>query len=376
MYLESGQQAATAGRLLSRSPLYSIWMAGAYLAGDGSLTATLRIERAVTLAALAVLTGLVAARFAGLCGGFLAGAWLLNAHYLLIEPNGSHTMAGVLWMAGILCLLVWRGRGRRAVAAFVFLLSTQVRSDMWLPLAVALAGLSSRDWRDGGRRLIPVWGLSIGAGLAVITFLAHVSSGLEETRLSVGLRQSLLVTHLERAQGVRPNLWHWVEWEDLWKRTFPEIPDASTLIRTRPDLVVGHIAYQAGISPRVIMADVFRLNDPLTFAVASALWVAAIRPRGRHVARTAPRSARVPREVASDVLVCGLALLILVPPNCVIRVAARNYLQIVPPAIVALIVLANGLLDRFLWRQRVDAESSLEERSDALGAQPHSDVPS
>lgn len=221
-YLEWGRQAATTGRLQSRSPLYSVWIAGAHLAGDGSLTTTFRIERLSTFLLLSAVTGLVAARVAGLSSGLLAGAWLLSTHYLLKEPNGSHAAAAVLWMAGIACLLVVEGERRRAVGALFFLLSTQIRSDMWLPFTVLLVLLSRRDWREGGRQRLLPWALPMGAGLVLLTGLALSSHGFERNRLRELFGQSLTMTRLERIEGTPPDQLPWDDWEAVWARTFPE----------------------------------------------------------------------------------------------------------------------------------------------------------
>jgi hypothetical protein len=349
-YLEWGRQAATAGRLQSRSPLYSLWIAGAHLAGDGSLTTTFRIERLSTLLLLSAVTGLVAAQVAGFSGGFLAVAWLLDTHYLLKEPNGSHTAAAVLWMAGIACLLVVEGERRRAVGALFFLLSTQIRSDMWLPFALLLVLLSRRDWREGRGQRLRAWALSMGVGLVLVTGLALSSHGFEGNRLRELFGQSLSMTRLERIEGTPPDQLPWDDWEAVWTRTFPGIPDALTLLRDRPGEVVAHFGFQARRSVRTIAADVLRLENPVGLMLAVALWLAVLRS-GENTIGPGSRPAALDKPGAlGDGLGAAVALLTLIPVSCVFRVAARNYLQLVPPTIVTAIALTKYAVDRGLWK--------------------------
>jgi hypothetical protein len=335
-YLRWGREAATSGRLQSRAPLYSLWIGAAFLTTDGSLSRTQQVERTATLVLLAAVTGWVASRLVGAYGGVLASGWVLCSRYLVGEPNGSHTATAVLWMAGVGVLTLSRG-GLRPAAAFLLGMSTQIRSDMWFPALVAIPLLVRRDWQEFRFRNATRW-LSGGSALVVcIGVLAALSHDLERSRISVLFRQSLAMTHLERTEGVPAHKLPWYEYETVWARFFPDTPDGWSLVRERPEVVVQHIAYQARLSVHTLAADVFRLEYPWAIGAGVVLWLVLELANG-----TDP-----PSRVGYDVIVAMLALVALVPVSCLFRMAARNYLQLVPAAIILVMVAAQGGLSRF-----------------------------
>jgi hypothetical protein len=334
-YLRWGREAATSGRLQSRAPLYSLWIAAAYLTTDGPLTRTQQVERTATLMLLAVVTGWVASRVVGVYGGFLAAAWVLCARYLVAEPNGSHSAAAVVWMAGVGLLTVSRA-GLRPAAAFLFCMSTQLRSDMWFPALLAVPLLVCRDWQEARFRSATKWLCWGSAVVACIGALAACSHELERTRISVLFRQSLSMTHVERTEGIPAHELPWHDYEAVWARLFPDTPDSWSLVRRRPEVLVQHVVYQARLSVRALAADVLRVESPWAFMAAVALWVVL------QLASVGRPSSRM----AYDTSVAMLALVTLVPVSCLFRVAARNYLQMVPPVIITIMVAAQFALFR------------------------------
>jgi hypothetical protein len=335
-YLRWGREAATSGRLQSRAPLYSLWIAAVFLTTDGPLSRTQQVERTATLLILAAVTGWVASRFVGAYGGFLAGAWVLCSRYLVGEPNGSHTAAAVLWIAGVGVLTLSRG-GLRPAAVFLLGMSTQIRSDMWFPTLVAILLLVRTDWQDSRLRNAKGWLWGASALVVSIGILAAFSHDLERTRINVLFRQSLAMTHLERTEGVPAHKLPWSEYETVWARLFPDTPDGWSLVRRRPEVLVQHIAYQARLSVRTLAADVFRPEYPWAFGVGVVVWLLLELGTGAHP----------PSRVGYDVIVTMLALVVLVPVSCLFRVAARNYLQLVPAAIILMMVAVQVGLSRF-----------------------------
>jgi hypothetical protein len=332
--ISDGARGGYVGRLQSRTSLLT-WIAAAFLTTNGSLTRTHQVERTATLVLLAAVTGWVASRAVGVYGGFLAAGWVLCARYLVGEPNGSHSAAAVFWMAGV-GLLTVTGSSSRPAAAFLFCMSTQLRSDMWPPTLLALPLLIRRDWletRLSGRSAWLGWG---SAAVLVITILALRSHDLERNRISVLFRQSLSMTHLERTEGIPADQLPWNDYEAVWARLFPDTPDGLSLIRTRPGVFIDHFSYQARVAVRALAADILRVENPVPFLVAWMLWVIIqLAPGGR-------RSPLCPYDMRIGMLV----LLVLVPLNCIFRVAARNLLQLVPAGIVALMIAANLALPR------------------------------
>ena len=108
------------------------------------------------------------------------------------------------------------------------------------------------------------------------------------------------------------------------------------------------MAYQAGLSLRVLPAMVLAFDRPLLMVAllccyaGSATW-----RRERTIALTEPSR-------LSDAVVAGLALVVLIPISCVVRVAARNYIQLIPLELFAMVLalraglraLADGRLRR------------------------------
>jgi hypothetical protein len=315
------------------------------------LSRTQQVERTATLLLLAAVTGWVASHVVGAYGGYLAAAWVLCSRYLVGEPNGSHTAAAVLWMAGVGVLTLSGGRLRPA-AAFLLGMSTQIRSDMWFPTLVAIPLLVRRDWQEfrfGGAKR---WLCGVSTLVVCIGVLAALSHDLERTRISVLFRQSLAMTHLERTEGVPADKLPWYEYETVWARLFPDTPDGWSLVRKRPEIVVQHVAYQARLSIRTLAADVLRLEYPWAFGSGAVLWLLLQLGAGAHP----------PSRVGYDVIVAMLALVVLVPVSCLFRVAARNYLQLVPAAIIMIMVAAQVGLSRFRsWR--IDGQTDVSGRA-------------
>jgi hypothetical protein len=167
-----------------------------------------------------------------------------------------------------------------------------------------------------------------------MTALAVNSHDLERNRISALFRQSMAMVYLERTEGTPGNALPWSDYEAVWSRAFPDTPDGWSLIRRRPEVVVQHFFYQAGVAIRVLAADVLRVDDPMAFLAACALWgMIHLASGGSHRIR-----------LSSDVWFAMLALLVLVPLSCVYFVAARNLLQLVPAAVIMLILGAHYAL--------------------------------
>jgi hypothetical protein len=287
-------------------------------------------------------TALLGGRLFGATTAILLGAWVMNCKYLLEETNGSHVLAAALWAGGAFALASSLRR-RRELGLTLLFLTTQVRYDMRAPFALAVVFLAAHDWKDAARRekderkrLAASWSSTVLVCACLWAGLhAHTDRDMPN-RLSVAFRQSFAVTYAERHQLLErfPDAWH--TWPAIWDEALPGAPDVPSALRKYPGALLGHVVYQAALSLRVLPAMVLAFDRPLAMLllVASYLGVSGWQGLGRRV----PRGAAGLRDAAT----AGLALLVLVPVSCLIRVAARNYVQLIPLELVAAVVVLHA----------------------------------
>ena len=341
-YLEEGRAAAE-GTLAERSPLYSLWMAAFFDLAGRDLRRTCALEKLGGTLLLAVATGLLGWRLFGVATAILLAAWVMNCKYLLEETNGSHALAAALWAAGALALTSSLRR-RRELGLTLLFLTTQVRYDMRAPFALVVVLLAARDWKDGARgekderrRLVASWSSTVLVCACLWAGLhAHTDRDLPN-RLSVAFRQSFAVTYAERHHilGRFPDAWH--TWPAIWDEALPGAPDVATAVRKYPGALLGHVAYQAGLSLRVLPAMVLAFDRPLLMLLLVASYLAVSGGHGLGLKGGPPGSTGL-----RDAATAGLALLVLVPVSCLIRVAARNYVQLIPLELIALVVILRA----------------------------------
>jgi hypothetical protein len=337
-YLAAGRSAAE-GTLSERAPLYSLWMAAFYEVGNRDLRRTFQVEKLGGTLLLAVATALLSWHLEGGAAGILAGAWVMNCKYLLQETNGSHTVAAALWAGGLLALSS-SIRARRVLGLTLLFLTTQVRLDMRAPFALAVAFLAARDWADvarqaepgGGRRVALSWSsTALVCGLLWAGLHFRTDRDIPD-RLSVAFRQSFALTYAERHHILHqfPNPWN--RWPAIWDEALPGAPDVASALRKYPYALLGHVAYQARLSLRVVPAMVLAFEIPLLMLLLVPSYLGCSSGRGREA--SAPSSRR-----SGDAAVAAAALLVLVPVSCIIRVAARNYIQLIPLELLAIVLI-------------------------------------
>jgi hypothetical protein len=340
-YLQEGK-AAAAGTLAERSPLYSLWMAGFFDLAGGDLRRTCALEKLGGTLLLAVATALLGGRLFGAATATLLGAWVMNCKYLLEETNGSHALAGALWASGAFVLASSLHR-RRELGLTLLFLTTQVRYDMRAPFALVVLFLAAQDSRDAARgpkderrRLVASWSSLVLICACLFAGLhAHTDRDMPN-RLSVAFRQSFAVTYAERHELLArfPDAWN--TWPAIWDEALPGAPDVPSALRKYPGALLGHVLYQAGLSLRAVPAMVFAFDVPwiMWLLVPSYLGVSAWQRLGPRMPRGSAR--------LRDAATAGLALLVLVPVSCLIRVAARNYVQLIPLELVAAVVVLHA----------------------------------
>jgi hypothetical protein len=340
-YLEAGIS-ATHGLLPDRGPLYSVWMAALFELAGPDLHRTFQVEKLVTTLALALTAGLVAGRIFGGATGLLVGAWVMNCKYLLHESNGSHTFAAVVWMTGLLVLLSSLGP-RRPLALIVLFLATQVRTELWVPFLLAAAAVIAREWnvtrrKVGGRPLALSWAAALLIGVAAWTALhANTYRAPMQVGVRLAFQQGFAVTYVDRhdLRGRFPAPWR--DWQAVWAEALPGATDLASALREHPRAVLGHVAYQAGLSLRALPALVLAFELPWLMLVLVPCYLGGPATRDLALRPSSPK----PDDVR-DAAVALAGLLVVVPISCVLRVAARNYVPLIPLELLALVVLMRA----------------------------------
>lgn len=352
-YLEAGVSAAH-GLLPDRGPLYSVWMATLFELAGPDLHRTFQVEKLVTTLALALTTGLVAGRLFGGATGILAGAWVMNCKYLLHESNGSHTFAAVVWMTGLLVLLSSLGP-RRPLTLIVLFLATQVRTELWVPFLLAAAAVIAREWNVTRRKvesrpLALSWAAALLISVAAWTVLhANTYRAPMQVGVRLAFQQGFAVTYVDRhdLRGRFPDPWR--NWQPVWAEALPGATDLASALRLHPRAVLGHVAYQAGLTLRALPALVLAFELPWLMLVLVPCYLGG--PASRDLV---PRPFPPQPDDVRDAAFALAALLVLVPISCVLRVAARNYVPLLPLELLALVVLVRAGL-RVVQRRRAAA---------------------
>jgi hypothetical protein len=352
-YLLAGRSAAE-GTLSERAPLYSLWMAAFYEVSNRDLRRTFEIEKLGGTLLLAVVTALLGWHLFDGAAGILAGAWTMNCKYLLQETNGSHAVAAALWAGGLLALSS-SIRARRVLGLTLLFLTTQVRYDMRAPFALAVTFLAARDWTDVARRAEPGgWRRVALPWSSTVLICGLLWAGLHfrtdhdmPDRLSVAFRQSFALTYAERHHILYrfPNAWN--TWPAIWDEALPGAPDVASALRKYPYALLGHVASQAGLSLRVLPALVLAFEIPLLMLVLVPSYLGCSSLRGREPKAPSSRG-------SGDAAAAAAALLVLVPVSCIIRVAARNYIQLIPLELLAVVLILRWSL-RTVLRVRVES---------------------
>jgi hypothetical protein len=352
-YLEAAQL-ATQGVFPDRAPLYSVWMAAWSEITGWHPHRTFQVEKLVTTGLLALTTGLVAGRIFGGATGVLAGAWVMNCKYLLHESNGSHAFAAVLWMTGLLVLLSRLGP-RRALTLVLLFLATQVRIELWLPFLMAAGVLVAREWKvdrqEGWRRLGLTWASALLIGVMAWSVLhAHTYKAPVQVGVRLAFQQGFSVTYVER-HGLADRFPHaWTQWEDVMREALPGADDLASGLRLHPGTVFGHVAYQAGLSLRALSALVLAFEQPWLMLALVATYLGG--PAWRDLA---PRLSPPQPDDVRDAAAASAVLVVLVPISCVLRVAARNYIPLIPAELLALVLLLRAGQSAMVRRRATSA---------------------
>jgi hypothetical protein len=336
-YLLAGMEFLEHFTLMQRAPVYSAWVGVCYAVSDHDLHRTLLVEKIASVALLAALTGLLAWRLFGLSAGILLGCWTANCRYLLLETNGSHTLAASLYLAAMLCLsMPWRSACLPSALLLTYL-STQARSEMWVPLLAITAALIIRFVKEGLCRIDACsWVTCSVVWFTLASLFAVRSSWPEPNRLASAFVQNYAVGYVERHNLFDRFPDPWSSSAAIWSEALPGASSPGTAALRYPQEVGRHLLHNLRIIPRSLLALTFRIDRTPVLIAGLVAWVLlALRSRDR-------RPGNLPANARRDLLLWGAAVWLLVPISLIFRVAARYYIQLLPSTLLGSYALACG----------------------------------
>jgi hypothetical protein len=330
-YLEAGQRFVEDLTFYGRAPVYSVWVGCFYELRGKDLAAAFVTEKVASVALLAALTGLLAWRIFSFPAGLLLGCWVANCHYLLLETNGTHTLAAALYVGAALCLTLKHRPLAVSSALVLTYLSCQVRSEMWLALMIILVVLAWNAWHRG-IHLAQLWPyaitLIICAGLGAL-FAARTWAP-DTNRLFVAFAQNYAVGYLERHDLIERYPKPWSAWPEVYEQQMPGTSTVFEAIRDYPEEVAAHLLHNLLRVPRCLLGVACRLDGLATLLLGLGGWLltlAVCRDVGfRHL----------DAKTRQDLVLWGVAVVVLIPISIFLRVATRYYVQLLPITLYAM----------------------------------------
>lgn len=361
MYLAGAELFADRQLFFWRSPLYGLWMGLIFMLCGNDLELCFYVEKYFSTFLLGLVVGFFGLRLFGLKAGILMGIWTLNCKYILLESNGSHIVAGVLFSLSLLSLTFDDRNARLPSALLALLLSTQVRSEMWVPLIfvlLALSVLALRQWVGKKRYALAIseggksyWTMSalIGASLLIL-FNLRIGPP-EQHRFSEAFAMNFAMNYVERSGQPLTGGPGEFDWMKIWVNTFPGVSASADAIKENrgeihpieaikkyPREVLAHIGYNLKIFVRALPASFLAFDRPFLMLLIFAVYLSSLVLPGSTV-DLAGKWDGMGNEEKLLLVIWALAILTLIPISLVLRVVARYYIQLVP-VLIAVPVLA------------------------------------
>ncbi len=359
-YLSESRVIAEQFRFPLARQLYMTWLA-AFEKVTGDLRETFFLEKTVSTLLLAFLLAVLGWKLFDARTGFLILIWVLNCKYLLIEPNGSHTLAAAMTVASVLCFyLPWRTAALPA-SLFILLLSIKVREEMIVPVAFVTGFLVVRAlyrwWlgRAASINRMPLNYYYLGAAVVlfagmIVLFSARPNSSTSPYYSTI-MRAEFAGTYVNRT-GLRsqlPGKGPWVS--EAWNLTYNEkLPGVKTdfdVIRLYPREELANIVYNLKITPRVASAMFLGFDHPLLMMAAFLLYLVSfvVWPGANGVFQ---RWQPIPTETLTLMVVWALGTCLIAGLICLLYISARHYVQLIPVEIIAMLFLVRFFMSKLL----------------------------
>jgi len=363
MYLYGAERFADHFIFFWRAPVYGAWMGVFYLLSGCDPQQCFYLEKFASLVLLSLLVAGLGYRLFDFYSGVLMGFWVLNCKYLVLETNGSSVMAAALFTLSLHCL-VMRNRAAGVPAALLSMfLSTQVRSEMWVPLVFIVACLAVLIIRRRLSRMQPpvlatdeargYWAISAVISIGLALLFGIRSSPAESHRFSEAFAMNFAMNYVDR-HHLSAELLGNDGWKRVWADALPGVAkagdaveiDASEIqlfaaVRRYPREMINHVGYNIRLAvlalPAVFLA--FDRQGMMIFIFVGYLCLLAFL-KDEDV--RADRWNFLPQESRHLVIIWSLAICLLVPISLVLRVVARYYIQLIPIQIIAAVFLLRA----------------------------------
>jgi hypothetical protein len=349
----------------AKCPLYTAWLSLFCALGKDDPARCFLLEKYVSVFLLSLLTAYLGTALFDKRTGLLLGFWMLNAKYLLLEPNGSNALAAIMFVASALSLCLHHRAIRLPLSLFFFFLSTLARPEMRLPFLIVLMfvlvrgaiRLARRRKRaEKGAAILPGRAVSYWAAAIILSLALSViiNNNLDSNRWSIsnafflGFAVNYVARHNLAEQFPRP----WASAYEIIPRAMPEVkdpidaPGMSGLIHTiqlYPQEFITHVLYNVKVAARVLPAMVLGFDSRLLMLLALAAHLGSyffIKGSRRENYR------QTPRALWQELLVWGLAATLVVPVSFVILVLWRYYIPLIPIGMIAVCFIIHRVLDR------------------------------
>lgn len=352
-YLSGGKALAEHFIFLWRAPVYSVWLGGLYLLSGSNLTKTFYVEKIVSVILLALLTARLGYELFDLRTAVLLGVWVLNCKYFLLETNSSHTLAASLWVVSALFLCAPNARVGVPFAFLTLFLSTQARSEMWIPLLAVAAWLGARciqlklkqprgDHRRAFWQSYAYWIVAIISIAALSLLFSARSSPPEEHRLAVAFGQNFSANYVERLNLQQRFPDPWREWQQVWAEALPNAATPLAALRLYPAELFRHFLYNVKLLARAFPANVVAFDRPVLMALVLLIYLASYGLWGSTKGYLGKWKS-LSDEARLRLIVWAVALFALIPISLVLRVAARYYIQLIPIQLLAVAFVTQAI---------------------------------
>jgi hypothetical protein len=365
MYLAGGEMFGEQLRFFWRAPLYGFWMGLFYLGAGRDQRLAFYAEKYVSMFLLGVAIAYLGKALFDTRTGVLMGVWALNCKYLVLETNSSHIIAAVLYTVSLLCFFLPERKARLPFALFALLLSTQVRSEMWVSLFVVAICLCAYAIliRLKGKSLQPVleigsvkyWKMAALAASAVLLIFNLRIGPPEDHRLSEAFAMNFALNYLERN---RPLQLDNQDWKNVWVTALPGVsPSFEAIEKNRgeihpfaailnyPQEMVSHVVYNLKLFLYAFPATVLAFDRQLVVAIAFLIYTLS------YILRKPDWNALRHRISPHDrmwIVIWSFSIVSLIPVSFALRVVARYYIPLIPILMAAVMICAHLVLFRCL----------------------------
>ncbi len=353
MYLAGGHEFAHYFLFFWRSPLYGLWMGIFHILSGYDMERSFYIEKYVSTFLLGLMIACLGKYLFDTRTGLFMGIWALNCKYLVTETNGSHIIAAVLFTASLLMLLSPNRAARLPVALLFFLLSTQVRSEMWIPFAAVCLVLAIQT----GKRIInktenrisfdpsdrKYWAATSLIGIALFSLFWMRLTPPEPGRLAEAFAMNFAMNYIDRHQLRATTPGNELGWAAVWVKVLPGVSTSAeaidedrsdihpfAAIKKYPGEITAHVVYNLKLFVRALLAVFLAFDRLLLMLVVTLLYLLSYRfwrPTGNDYLH---KWRSLSEEQKQLLVIWSLAIVLLIPISFVLRVVARYYLQLLP----------------------------------------------